>query len=71
VTALVRRRCASRSAAERLRDAVSADNPEYVRVEVEGTDLVVRVTATSPASARTTLDDVLACLSAAERAAPP
>jgi hypothetical protein len=39
-----------------------------VRVDVEGTDLVVRVTSASASSARATLEDLLACLSAAERA---
>jgi hypothetical protein len=68
VTAVVRRACASTTEADRLRAAVTADNPAFVRVEVEGTTLVVRVTAQSAPSARATLEDLLACLSAAERA---
>jgi hypothetical protein len=39
-----------------------------VQVAVEGADLVVRVTAVSAQSARATLEDLLACLGAAERA---
>jgi hypothetical protein len=68
VTAVVRRACASATEADRLRAAVSADNPAFVRVEVEGTTLVVHLTANSATSARATLEDLLACLSAAERA---
>ncbi|MGI0130159.1 MAG: KEOPS complex subunit Pcc1 [Thermoplasmata archaeon] len=64
----MRRACASAAEAERLRAAVAADNPSFVRVEVEGSTLVIRVTAASAESARATLEDLLACLSAAERA---
>ena len=71
MTVTVRHRCARRSLAEALRRAVIADNPSYVAVTTEGTELVVRVTARSAASARTTLDDLMACLSAAERAVAP
>jgi hypothetical protein len=69
VSVVLRHACASATEADRLRAAVVADNPDYVRVDVEGADLVVRVTAPSPGSARATLDDLLACVSAAERAA--
>ncbi|MGA9840155.1 MAG: KEOPS complex subunit Pcc1 [Thermoplasmata archaeon] len=65
---VVRRSCASADAAQRLRAAVVADTPPFVRLEVEGTSLVVRVASPSAASARATLEDLLACLSAAERA---
>jgi hypothetical protein len=54
--------------AQRLRAAVAADNPSFVGIDVEGNDLVVRVRSDSPASARATLEDLLACLGAAERA---
>lgn len=67
----MRRTCASAAEARRLRAAVAADNPPFVRVEVEGTALVIRVTAASPESARATLEDLLACLSAAERTGAP
>jgi transcription factor Pcc1 len=68
VSVTVRRRCRSPGAARSLRDAVSADTPEFVRLELDGSSLVVRLTAPSAASARATLDDLLACLAAAERA---
>jgi hypothetical protein len=69
VTVVVRRRCSDRREAEALRAAVVADNPAYVEVAAEDRDLVVRVSAASAASARTTLEDLLACLKAAERTA--
>lgn len=68
MSAVVRRACAGPREAEHLRAAVAADNPPYVRAEVEGNDLVVRVVAPSAASARASLEDLLACLGAAERA---
>jgi hypothetical protein len=46
---------------------VRADNPPYVSVEAVGREIEVRLTATSAASARATIDDLLACLRAAER----
>jgi hypothetical protein len=69
VTVVVRRRCRDHREADALRSAVVADNPEYVEVTAEGPELVVRLTAPSAASARTTLEDLLACLKAAERTA--
>jgi pheromone shutdown protein TraB len=71
VTVVVRHACASPAAAERLRRAVVADNPEHVAVTVDGSELVVRVAAGPPASVRATLDDLLACLAAAEAAGVP
>ncbi len=67
MTVLLRRRCADPAEAARLSSAVVADNPEYVRVSAEGPELVVRLTAPSAASARASLEDLLACLAAAER----
>ncbi len=58
------------SAARALREAVRADTPAFVRLAVRGNALEVRLEATSAASARATLDDLLACLKAAERLAP-
>ena len=69
MTVTVRHPCGRPATAEALRRAVVADNPSYVEVTTEGAELVVRVTARSASSARTTLDDLMACLSAAERAA--
>lgn len=67
MTVAVRRRCAGPEEAEALRDAVLADNPGFVRVSVAGSDLEIRLTAPSATSARTTLEDLLACLQVAER----
>ncbi len=67
MTAVVRHACASAHAAERLRRAVAADTPDYVALAVEGPELVVRLRAASAASARATLEDLMACLAAAER----
>jgi hypothetical protein len=67
VTVVVRRACASPAEADRLRRAVAADNPEHVRVSVDGSELIVHVTPGRATSVRATLDDLLACLAAAER----
>jgi hypothetical protein len=69
VTVVVRHRCASEVAADRLARAVAADNPAHVRVTAEGAELVVRVAPGSAASVRATLDDLLACIAAADRTA--
>jgi tRNA threonylcarbamoyladenosine modification (KEOPS) complex Pcc1 subunit len=50
-------------------EAVKADNPSFVSIETDGSDIEIRLTATSAASARATLEDLLACLRAAERTA--
>ena len=63
----LRRRCADRASAEALRRTVLADDPAFVSVAVEGSDLVVSASARSAASLRETLEDLLACLGAAER----
>ncbi len=59
--------CASPQAAAALKESVAADTPEFVRLSVEGSTLVIELTAASAASARASLDDLLACLRAAER----
>ncbi len=68
MTVVVRRRCRSPAAARALREAVQADTPDFVRLLVRGSTLTIRLEAASAASARATLDDLLACLGAAERA---
>ncbi|HYA70447.1 MAG TPA: KEOPS complex subunit Pcc1 [Thermoplasmata archaeon] len=55
--------------ARRVVEAVRADNPAFVQVEVVGSEIEVRLTALSAASARATLEDLLACLRAAEHTA--
>ena len=63
----MRHTCASAAEARALLDSVRADTPDYVRLSAEGTELRVRLTARSAASARATLEDLFACLRAAER----
>jgi hypothetical protein len=69
VTVELHHACASAADARRLADSVRADNPRYVVVEADGPALRVRVRAPSAASARASVDDLLACLRAAERTA--
>jgi hypothetical protein len=68
VTVALRRPYASSEVARRIAAALGADNPAFVRVRVEGSALAIELTVPSPGSARATLDDLLACLQAAERA---
>jgi hypothetical protein len=68
VSLRARRACASPAEAERLRRALAADSPPYLHLAAEGSDLVIAVTAATAASLRATLEDLLACLQAAERA---
>jgi hypothetical protein len=53
--------------AEELRSALEADRPDYLVTERRGATLRFAVSATSAASARNTMDDLLAALAAAER----
>jgi hypothetical protein len=64
-------RAGSAADAAALWAAVAADNPSYVQGGVEGEVLSFHVAAPSAASLRQTLDDLLAALSAAERARRP
>jgi len=66
VTVAARRRCASPEEAERLAAAIVADDPGSFRLRTEGSDLLLEVTGRSAARVRATLDDLLACLAAAE-----
>ncbi|MCI4326659.1 MAG: hypothetical protein L3K16_03365 [Thermoplasmata archaeon] len=65
----VRHRASSESEARALWAAVVADNPSYVTGGVTGEVLEIRVAAKSARSLRQTLDDLLAALGTAERAA--
>ena len=66
---IVRHRAASEAEARALWAAVAADNPAYVTGEVAGDTLEIRVAAAGAGSIRQTLDDLLAALGAADRAA--
>lgn len=64
---MARRACASPEEAERLRRALAVDTPGFVTLTVEGRDLVVATSGSSARSVRATLEDLIACLQAAER----
>jgi hypothetical protein len=64
----IEHRASSPGDAAALWAAVAADNPSYVEGGVVGELLRIRVVAPSAGSLRQTLDDLLAALSAAERA---
>jgi len=66
VTVEIQRTWPSADIAARIAQAVAVDNPEYVEVRAQGAELIVRVRSTSAASARVSVDDLLACLHAAE-----
>jgi Transcription factor Pcc1 len=70
LTVRLRAACDRPATARALRDAVRADTPGFVGLRVRGSNLEVEVHAASAASARATLDDLLACLKAAEQAVP-
>ncbi|MCI4330318.1 MAG: hypothetical protein L3K19_00520 [Thermoplasmata archaeon] len=63
----LRRRYASEEVAERLLRALEADQAGYVHAERDGSELRFAVRSEEPRQARATLEDLLACLSAAER----
>lgn len=64
------RRYPSRALAARIWRSVVADNPGFVSGRLTGDRLVIEVSHPSPASLRATLDDLIACIAAAERAGP-
>jgi hypothetical protein len=63
----LRRAWPSAEIAARIARAVAVDNPEYVHAGTQGRELLLRVRSTSAASARVSLDDLLACVRAAEQ----
>ena len=67
MTVVVRRTFASAAEARALVAAVAADTPGYVALAADGPTLEIRLSAASATSARATLEDLLACLRAAER----
>ncbi len=66
-TATVRRTCSSREEAETLLKALAPDNSTFVLGRTEGAELVLEARAASVGELQRTLDDALACLTAAER----
>lgn len=67
--ATLRLRFASRDEAERLAAALAPENDGFLTTRVEGETLVAEADAPSAASLLRTLDETLACLAAAEKAA--
>jgi hypothetical protein len=65
----IRHRAASETEARALWAAVAADNPSYVTGAVSGEILEIHVAAANARSLRQTIDDLLAALGVAERAA--
>ena len=63
----LRRRYGSAAEARRLAAALAADQPEQLTWHTRGRVLSFIITAPSPESARATSDDLLACLSVAEK----
>lgn len=70
-SATVRKSCASPEEAEALLRALSPDNSTFVTGRTEGRVLVLSARASSVGELQRTLDDTLACLSAAERVGAP
>lgn len=68
VEVTLEREYASGEEATALLQALEPDRPEYLETSREGARVRFRVVARSAASARATLEDLLAALSAAERA---
>ena len=67
--ATLRLRFASPEEASRMAAALAPENATYLRVRVEGSVLVAEAEADAPLALLHTLDDALACLAAAQKAA--
>ena len=63
------RRYPSAAFARRMAAALEADQPAHVQWVVRGSSIQFRFTGATPESARATGDDLLACLTAAEKTA--
>ncbi|MGI0053507.1 MAG: KEOPS complex subunit Pcc1 [Thermoplasmata archaeon] len=61
------RRYGSAAEAERIRRSLESDRPAYLATRRVGATLRIELQAEGAASARATLDDLIACLGAAER----
>ena len=65
--ATLTRACASEDMAGALLRSLAPDNGRYATATVEGKVLTLRVEAATPGELRRTMDDLLACLSTAEK----
>lgn len=62
-------RFASETEARTMAASLAPENGDWLRARIEGATLVLEADADSPLALLHTLDDALACLSAAQRAA--
>lgn len=60
---------ASPEEAQRMAASIAPENGAFLRVRVEGSELVAEAGSGTPLGLLHTLDDALACLGAAQRAA--
>lgn len=67
MTVRVERRYGAAETARRLKQALEADQDRRVEARQEGDLLTFTVRADDPGSVRATVEDLLACLGAAER----
>jgi tRNA threonylcarbamoyladenosine modification (KEOPS) complex Pcc1 subunit len=67
LTAVLTRNCENEAMASTLKGAISPDNGLFADVTQEKGKLTIQVRARNVAELRRTLDDLLACLSAAEK----
>ena len=67
MTVTLARRYDDPRAAGQVATAIGADNPNHIHVRVARGAIEIRVAAPSAASARATLEDLMACVQAAER----
>jgi hypothetical protein len=67
VTVEIERQYPSAALAERIVRSLAADQPEFVQAERNGATVRFRIAEGSPQSLRATLEDLLACVQAAER----
>ena len=68
-TGVVRVEFGSPEVARAVVEALRVDDAQFIRSRLEGSALVAEAEAASPGSLLHTLDDYLACLTAAEKAA--
>jgi hypothetical protein len=64
----LRRAYPSAEIAERVRRALAPDEPKNLTSRVDGDRLILELTSPSASSARATMEDLLPCVAAAERA---
>jgi hypothetical protein len=71
VHAIMRIRNSSKDTAERLLGSIEPDNDGYVSSRIDGNELILESESSSVLTMRSTLDDLLVCLSTAEQVIGP